>query len=221
MSLTISHHLDDATLVAKAAGTLPGHLSIVVDAHLELCVTCRKGLRVAHEIGGALMADVTPSVEVSLSLKDLVLSKVGSATLHRLPVSKRGHKGEVPLTLQKFLGVENFDALAWRKSAPGIHVVKLPKRDADKGFFGLLKIAPGAVIPEHGHGGTELTLVLRGAYEDSLGRFGAGDIADHDEAIEHEPRVIGDEACICLVANQAALKFRAWPARILQRFIGI
>jgi putative transcriptional regulator len=76
-------------------------------------------------------------------------------------------------------------------------------------------------MPEHGHGGEELTLVLEGAYSDKLGRFAAGDIADLGDDVEHQPVVDQDRACICLVATEAPTRFRSWPARILQPLIGI
>ena len=52
----------------------------------------------------------------------------------------------------------------------------------------LLRVAAGRPVPEHGHGGQELTLILSGAYRDRFGVFAAkGDIADHDEEVEHQP----------------------------------
>ena len=219
-NVNISHHLDDATVMAHAAGTLPYALSTVAESHLEFCATCRATLKNAREIGGSLLTELEP-VEVSAARKEAILAEIGSATLHRLPLAQPFKRGEMPMALQEVLRVERFDDIAWRKSAPGIQIYKLPKLDGETGFFGLLRIEPGHTMPEHGHGGLELTLVLKGAYHDELGHFARGDIADHDESIEHQPVVVGDEACICLVANQAATRFRSWPARIMQKFIGI
>ena len=42
----------------------------------------------------------------------------------------------------------------------------------------LLKIAPGKSMPVHSHQGAELTQILKGAYDDELGHFAPGDIAD-------------------------------------------
>ena len=85
----------------------------------------------------------------------------------------------------------------------------------------LLRIAKGRNVPEHGHNGQELTLILRGAYQDEIGHFKAGDVADLDEHIEHQPRVVSDEDCICLVALEAPTRFKGWVSRAMQPFVGI
>jgi putative transcriptional regulator len=62
---------------------------------------------------------------------------------------------------------------------------------------------------------------LRGAYHDEIGHFARGDVADLDESISHTPTAADDEECICVVANDAPTRFHSWPARLVQRFIGI
>lgn len=218
--MNLSHHLDDATLVSYAAGTLPYALSVVAQSHMEACPTCRATLKNAEAIGGVLISELEPA-EVSGDRKALIMAQVGSATIHRLSSSRPVNRGDMPLALQRASKVERFDDIRWRTFAPGVQICKLAKQPGEVGFFGLLKIQPGYNLPEHGHGGLELTVVLKGAYQDELGHFVKGDIADHDESVEHKPTVVGDEACICLVANQAATRFRSWPARIVQKFIGI
>ncbi len=62
--MTITHHLDHATLVSYGAGTLPSGLNTIVKAHLEFCPACRKDAVVANEIGGSFLND-SPEVEIS------------------------------------------------------------------------------------------------------------------------------------------------------------
>jgi len=47
--------------------------------------------------------------------------------------------------------------------------------------------------------------VLRGALTDGRNVFRRGDLADLGEEGTHHPSVWGDEACYCVVANEA------WP----------
>ena len=217
--MTITHHLDQATLVAYSAGTLSAGLFTVVSSHLEMCAECRKAALIANEIGGGLLA-LNDSAVVAPSSKDAVLSKIQTATLHRLPV-RRHPTSDVPRTLQNIIGTADLDSLKWRNAGPGVMMFKPSPQKGQVGFLGLLRIRPGHKVPDHGHGGTELTLILRGAYSDEIGQFSRGDIADLDESISHTPMAVGDEECICLVANDAPTRFRSWPARLAQRFIGI
>jgi putative transcriptional regulator len=217
--MTISHHLDHATLVSYGAGTLPSGLAMIVKAHLEFCPACREAVVVADEIGGSLLAS-QQETQVASASRSAVMAKIQTATLHRLPVA-RSAESEVPRALQAVLGTSDLNSLKWRKTGPGVAMFKLPLQKGEAGFLGLLRIAPGHKVPDHGHGGTELTLILRGAYQDEIGHFARGDIADLDESVSHTPVVAGNEECICVAANDAPTRFHSWPARLMQRFIGI
>ena len=220
MTLTIQRHLDDATLVAYAAGTLARQLRVIAASHLELCKHCRTNLLLADEVAAALTLDEGESA-VTPSLKQAVMSQIDTATVHRFSHTSRKSVSGLPRALMVELGVATLDDIKWRKAGPGIEMAKLPKSKKQEGFFGLLRIQPGSEVPDHGHSGTELTLVLEGAYNDEMGRFAAGDIADLDSSIAHKPVADVGAPCICLVANDAPTRFRSWAARLLQPFIGI
>ncbi len=113
------------------------------------------------------------------------------------------------------------DDIAWKTVTPGVGKHVLPVSKAARSRLMLLRIAPGTKIPDHGHGGMELTLVLEGSYRDLYGRFGPGDIADLDEHAEHQPVVDSQEACICLVATEAPTRFKSLFGRLLQPIVGI
>lgn len=85
----------------------------------------------------------------------------------------------------------------------------------------MLKIAPGKSMPVHSHGGSELTQILKGAYDDALGHFGPGDMADLDCDIEHQPVTSPGVPCICVAALDAPLRFPGWFARKLQPLVGL
>ena len=76
-------------------------------------------------------------------------------------------------------------------------------------------------MPDHGHRGLELTLVLQGAFRDETDRFGPGDIEIADEAMEHTPIAESGEVCICLAATDAPLRFNAIIPRLAQPFLRI
>jgi putative transcriptional regulator len=85
----------------------------------------------------------------------------------------------------------------------------------------LLRIPAGRPVPEHSHGGFELTLVLCGAFEDESGAYHRGDLQEADEEITHQPLALPQEDCICLAITGAPLRFKSLAARIAQPFLGI
>lgn len=76
-------------------------------------------------------------------------------------------------------------------------------------------------VPDHGHRGTELTLVLQGAFRDETDRFGPGDVEIATEELEHTPVAEPGLDCICLAATDAPLRFNALIPRLLQPFLKI
>lgn len=85
----------------------------------------------------------------------------------------------------------------------------------------LMSIPPGVHLPDHGHDGMELTLVLQGAFQDGGRAYRRGDVALADEEVEHAPAVIGEDTCICLAAADNRLRFQTWLPRLAQPFLRI
>jgi len=210
--LTIIHHLDDATILAYAAGTLGEPLSVAAASHIAMCPTCCIAARRAETLGG----EILESLELS-SVSDVCRM----ATLASLDLRPEPAREPFQSPLQRLLAGKDYAQLRWRKVAPGVSVVELPLSKGVKGSVKLLSIAPGMTMLEHGHGGGELTLVLQGAFKDKIGRFGVGDIADLDETVEHCPIVEESETCICLFAAEAPARYKTLIGRLLQPFIGI
>jgi putative transcriptional regulator len=208
--MTITHHLDDATLMSFAAGALPAALSAVAAAHADMCPRCRREVAALERLGGAVMADLSP---VALERSEPVQAAAMPADTREL--SLRTGNGEVPGPIAPLVG-GGLDAVAWRWLGRGVWDHPLPLTGAGK--LRLLKVAPGHGIPEHGHGGAELTLVLRGSFNDETGRYVRGDVADLDETVEHRPVVPpGASDCICLIASETPERFHGLITRQWQR----
>ncbi len=213
--MTITHHLDDATILAYAAGTLGEAHGFAAATHLAYCNTCRAAMRQAESLGGEILAKQEPEA-VSDTCRAATLASLDAKSLERKP-SKA--VTEVPAVLCNLLGNVALDDLKWKTKAPGVASFEIPLSQKGKTHLQLLRIAKGRKMPEHGHGGEEITVMLRGAYTDHTGRYSVGDAADLDEDIEHQPIV--DEDCICLVATEAPTRFKSIWARLAQPFIGI
>lgn len=70
-------------------------------------------------------------------------------------------------------------AFPWRSAGRGLQIAKLKEEGLER--VSLLRAKPGTVLPRHTHTGSELTLVLRGAYFCGNTIYSAGDIEDADD----------------------------------------
>jgi putative transcriptional regulator len=205
--MTITHHLDDATLMSFAAGALPAALAAVAAAHADMCPRCRREVAALERVGGALLVGLSPA-----KIGEPRRPVPAGAHEPRLPVAPAA--GEIPRPVAGLMG-GGLDAVRWRWLAPGVWDHLLPL--AGTGKLRLLKVAPGRNVPEHGHGGAELTLVLRGSFRDETGRYLRGDVADLDDTIAHQPVTEAGGDCICLVASETPEQFSGRLARHWQR----
>lgn len=220
--MTIVHHPDSATLLSYAAGSLDEGFATLVAAHIASCEACRSALREIEDVGGALLetVDASPMTPSSLDRTLSLLDEHDDATHIRAEPRAKDKRMNVAAPLARLLK-GGLDDIAWKTVAPGVAKHVLPVSKTARTTLTLLRIAPGTKIPDHGHGGMELTLVLKGSYRDVFGRFGPGDIADLDEHAEHQPVVDSPEACICLVATEAPTRFKGFFSRLLQPIVGI
>ena len=75
------------------------------------------------------------------------------------PVQRKPrHKSELPAAVDQALGGLSLDQIKWRKKAPGVALFDIPMPKGSSSALKLLSIGPGRAMPEHGHGGEELTL---------------------------------------------------------------
>lgn len=211
----IRHHLTDALLMAYSAGSLPEAFSLVVATHISMCDECRAALGEFDAMGGAVLDTCTPSDMTDDSLA-AALAMIAADPSRDETTSRP--RGDIPEPLQAYIG-GGLEAVRWRSVGGGVQQAVLKtSRDATAR---LLRIPGGTAVPDHGHRGTELTLVLRGAFNDEVDRFGRGDIEVAGEELEHTPVAEPGADCICLAATDAPLRFRGLIPRLAQPFLGI
>ena len=217
MTRTVKHHLTDALLMAYSAATLPEAFSLTVAAHVSMCDDCRARAGAFDSVGGALLENGDAvSMPLSSLAACLARAKSGAALANPEPISRRS--GILPGPVQSYVGGD-LEAVKWRPVGMGVRQAILPTDG--KATARLLYIPAGAAVPGHGHRGTELTLVLQGAFADETDRFAAGDIEIADEQVDHMPIADVGADCICLAATDAPLKFRGIMPRLAQRFLRI
>ncbi|KQI73846.1 transcriptional regulator [Loktanella sp. 5RATIMAR09] len=213
----IKHHLTEPLLMGYAAGTLPEAFNLVVATHISMCDDCRAALAGYEAVGGEVMMDTAP-VDVAEDALAATLALIESGKFADKPARVRTKNSVFPGPLQDYVDGD-IDSLKWRKVGGGVsQLVLKTSKDAS---VRLLRIPAGTAVPDHGHRGTELTLVLQGAFTDSEDRFGAGDVEVANEDLHHTPVAEEGLDCICLAATDAPLRFNGLVPRIAQRFIGI
>lgn len=217
MSTRIMRHPDPATLMGFSAGTLVEPLAAVVASHIDVCEECLVQVADLDRLGAVLLTSSVPLSDIA------AVAMVPSRSMERAPPDVRRQAdpfGVLPAPLAQAFQL-SFDRIPWKRLGPGVWHHRLPLSPGATGDLRLLKIGPGRVMPGHGHGGAELTLVLDGAFTDKTGAYLRGDIQDVDETIEHTPVADKDIGCICLIASERPARFRGLVGRLLQPWTGL
>ncbi len=219
--MTLAHHFTDETLQDYAAGVLASSMETLIACHLTLCPLCRERAHLAETIAGEIFGQQN-AVEVHGSASD-VLSLANNSDTHRSELNTAplnpNIKG-VPRPLARLLPAP-IEELQWKAFAPGMKQYNLSSQSRKEGAFKLLSLAPGSRMSKHTHTQRELTFIVSGSYQDEIGQYEAGDVADLDASFNHTPQVISDEPCICLIATDAPLKFEGLLGKMVQPFVGI
>lgn len=203
----------DGLMARYAAGTLPEPVRVLVAAHLSLRPERRAFVGALECVAGDALDAIEP---LPLSDRDMkLLSVFGSAPLVAGPT--KSADGVLPGVLRDFIGfdVEN---IPWKSKMPGYREFSLG--DIDGCEANMLWIKAGRKMPAHTHEGSELTLVLDGAFRDANGRYGRGDISLADENVDHRPIAEVDRPCICFAVTDAPLRLTGSYRQFFSDFLG-
>jgi putative transcriptional regulator len=132
------------------------------------------------------------------------------------PVLSRS-QGTLPAPLMRLVG-DDVGSLKWRHKIPGVREYRIS--ETGRGDASLLWVKGGRRMPSHTHEGSEVTLVLKGAFCDTTGRYARGDIAIAEADLDHMPMTEEGEDCLCFVVTDAPLHLTGPVGRILDRFFG-
>ena len=211
----VKHHLNDALLLSYASGSLEEGFGLVVAAHVSMCDDCRARLESFEALGGSLVEEAE-AVDVAEDSLEATLALIDAAPVFEAPKVRKGRI--LPGPVQDYVGGD-LDKVRWRGIGGGVRQAVLKTGDSTKAR--LLSIPGGTAIPDHGHRGLELTMVLQGAFKDEDARFGPGDVEIATEDLRHTPIAEEGQDCICLAVTDAPLRFKGLIPRIAQPFIGI
>lgn len=213
----VKHHIADEFLMAYSAGILPEAFDVVVAAHVSLSDDSRARLGAYDSVGGSLLETVEPA-PLAVDALSATLSRIRNTDREMPPVKPLKQDFILPEPVREVVGGD-VDAVGWRNIGRGVKQAILPTSGSAR--VRLLYIPSGMEMPDHSHGGTEMTLVLQGAYRDEMDDFHRGDIEVADEDVRHTPIAFGPEDCICLTATDARLRFTSMLPRLAQPFLRI
>ena len=209
------HCPHDDILLSYTAGGVGESWGLAIASHVTFCSECRDAVAIGEEIGGVFLEDSEP-YPLSDGLKKLSLDEIV------LDSEPEGHvysgDSDLPMPLRDYVG-DHLDRIKWQILGGGIFQHKIKTNDNDQAR--LLKIRAGKSVPEHGHSGREITLVLSGSYIDNGVKYAAGDVSDFAEDITHQPVAGIEDDCICLIVTDAALKFKGLVPKLFQPFASI
>ena len=217
--MSAANRLQDEWLLSYAAGNLTHGRSLMVASHLAYHEDMKEIVSNAESIGGMLL-DSIDTAAVSNSVLDQVLNRLEEETEPlRQTVDAPRRSDVLPQPLLEYTG-QDIDSLNWRFMGPGMSNARLWNGPNDERLW-LLRARGGVKVPEHGHNGDEWTLILKGSYQTSAGRFVAGDMDVADVEIVHQPIIDTGEECICLVMTEGPIKLKSLMARMVQPIIGL
>jgi len=215
--MKICHHPSSALMLDYGTGNIGPAAELAIAAHLRYCPDCRGISRVLDAVGGRLLAEGTGEAPQRDEL-DRIVTRLGEERPERGAVSAP-REAVFPTPLGDVLE-GNLEAVSWKRLGMGAYHYVVPMDDP-VAIVRLLKIPAGRPVPVHTHRGTEITLVLCGAFSDATGAYQQGDLQEADDTLVHQPHAAPGQDCVCLAVTEAPLRFKSWAARLVQPFLGI
>ncbi|MBB3318692.1 putative transcriptional regulator [Rhizobium sp. BK181] len=213
----VHEHIDtvDALMAHYVAGSLPEPARVLVESHLEMKSDHRWLVRDLESLSGEALEDIS---EAAISERDARLAAIfaSASPAEDVPTDLPAFRGGFPRAIRNLVGYD-VDTVPWKTKLPGFKEYSI---DIDGCEASLMWIRPGRALPAHTHKGTELTLILDGAFNDARGRFGPGDISIADESVDHRPIAEKERPCIAFIVLDAPVKLTGSFRQLIGDLIG-
>lgn len=221
----IQHHPGEELLLTLAAGRLKSGPSVLIDAHVETCASCRVQWRHLQAIGGALIDEAEPALLETDALSR-TLARIDAQTEACKPNGSAHDaaarpRPALPNGAKWPRSLRGSTISSWHWMGPGMRWSRIKLSHEPEASLFLLRIAPGRSLPIHSHSGIEFTQVLCGSFDDGRAVFGPGDFDAADSGVHHQPIVGNGGDCVCLAYVSAPLKFDSKLAAFIGRRIGL
>lgn len=213
----MTYHPSNDWLEQYAAGSLFAGQALCVAVHVSLCSECRQQVATLQSLGGVLLQQVG-TADIADVLLDKVFAAIDAqpAAVVEATATAEVHS-DIPRPLRRLIP-RGYDAMAWSRVLPSMRLAQLDVGDQHC-QVSLQRVRPGGKIALHDHRGTEVTLVLRGAFSDDDGAYRVGDFLVREPSQPHQPIATQNEECICLAALTAPVRFTGPLMRWVNPFL--
>ncbi|MEQ8709660.1 MAG: ChrR family anti-sigma-E factor [Rhodospirillales bacterium] len=211
-------HPYEELLMEYASGALGESHALMVATHLSFCPDCRATVRKMEGLGGEMLDSLTET-RMSVSAKTALFDQLEDTPpepLHPATTFACDSDSGFPPLWPYLPG--GLSAARWRRLGPSVRYADLNK-GRDGADAQLIHVKAGRKSIQHTHTGDEWTLVLKGAYDDGIGRYQAGDVVFADCDTDHNPTALPEEDCICLVVIDNPIRLTGPVGRLLDPII--
>ena len=216
MKTMAKYHPDLDLMTEYSAGTLPLAPSTCVSVHIGYCEHCQRLAGQLSDVGANLFEELEPLPVGDVQL-DAVLARLDETPPLKYASDTSRDSSAAPPILQRLMSGD-FSDLTWKSIGTSLRISYLKTGDPDH-ELALYHIKAGGRIPEHGHRGNEMTLVLEGGFSDADGSYHKGDFLFRRPGEVHSPTALQSEDCICVAVLDAPLKFTNWKFRWMNPFL--
>lgn len=216
----ITSHPSNALVLDYVSGSLPEGTALAIASHASLCRACGDRIGNLERLGGEMLKEMEP-LEADAPDLDAMLLRLDEPEPFVAPPPPLDAEtvSLLPKPLRQYVGASLKD-LAWKRVGRMYEEVRLPL--SRKGLkVSLMRLKPGALMPQHTHRGQEITLVLAGGYTDNGRAFIRGDFAAKGPSHKHQPVVDEDGECLCLVVLDAPVRLTGTLGRLVNPFLRV
>lgn len=205
----------DLLIAHYVSGSLPEPAHVLVGSHLEMRSSAARLAGLMEEYAGDALQATPP---MALSDRERRLAEIFASAPPREPRARIFEKSGFPASLRAYVGTDLAD-IRWKTKLPGLrqHLIEKSRHVETS----LLWVRPGRALPQHGHHGLELTLVLEGEFHDHRGNFGKGDVSVADETLDHRPIAGQRGPCLCFSVLFAPIALSGSTLRLFGDIIGL
>jgi putative transcriptional regulator len=145
-------------------------------------------------------------------ITDLPATRGKAIPEHRGSVELDGRQFTLPRSLERYASsTGNWSKLVGKLWQAPVHIGGMGKAN-------FIYMEKGGSVPEHTHLGSELTLVINGAFSDGISDYDSGDFIAMNDNHTHAPHSNDNDGCLVFSVVQQPLHFTSGIARLLNPF---